>query len=256
MIPKIIHYCWFGRGKKPELAERCIASWRKFLPGYEIKEWNEDNFDVHAIPYTDEAYRARKFAFVSDYVRFRVLSRYGGLYFDTDVELIKPFGDIVARGPFMGVEDNGLDHSQKTRKLRQDEFFVNPGLGIGAEPGMVVCGDMTDSYENSHYLLSGGKVNEDNVVSRMSRILTGYGLRITDQPQRVAGFTIYPKDWMCPIRITDGRMRITQNTVSIHHYAASWTSPTHRFLRKIVLAVGGVRLKLFLGNLYHRMGAK
>lgn len=104
MIPKIIHYCWFGRGEKPALAKNCIASWRKFFPGYEIREWNEDNFDVNIIPYTAEAYTCKKYAFVSDYARFWVLYKYGGLYFDTDVEVIRPMDDIVARGPFMGIE--------------------------------------------------------------------------------------------------------------------------------------------------------
>lgn len=248
MIPKIIHYCWFGRGKKPELAEKCMASWRKFLPGYEIKEWNEDNFDVHAIPYTDEAYRARNFAFVSDYARFCILYRYGGLYFDTDVELITPFEDIVARGPFMGVEDNGVDHWQRKRRLADGEFYVNPGLGIGAEPGMAVCKEMIDGYESSRYFLPDGRVNADNVVSRMTRILFSHGLKITGDIQRVAGFTIYPKDWMCPIRTTDGHLSLTPDTVSIHHYAASWTSPAHRIVRKVVLAVGGARLKMLLGK--------
>lgn len=249
MIPKVIHYCWFGHGDKPRLAEQCIASWRKMLPDYEIKEWNEDNFDVHIIPYTDEAYKARKYAFVSDYARFYILYRYGGIYFDTDVEAIKPFNGIVANGPFMGVEDNGLDHSQQTRRLTWGEYFVNPGLGIGAEPGMAVCKEMLDDYERSRFLLADGKMNLDNVVTRMTRILIDHGMQITDEVQHVGGFTIYPKDYMCPIRITDGRKHITQNTVSVHHYAASWTSPVHRFLRKVVLAVGGVRLKNILSRL-------
>ena len=104
MIPKIIHYCWFGRNPLPESAQKCIASWKKFLPDYEIKEWNEDNFDVNIIPYTKEAYEAKKYAFVSDYARFWILYKYGGLYFDTDVEVIKPMDDIIERGPFMGIE--------------------------------------------------------------------------------------------------------------------------------------------------------
>lgn len=104
MIPKIIHYCWFGRNPLPPLAQECIASWRKYLPDYEIKEWNEDNFDVNAIPYTAEAYRQKKYAFVSDYARFWIMYHYGGLYFDTDVEVIRPLDDIIAAGNFMGFE--------------------------------------------------------------------------------------------------------------------------------------------------------
>ena len=104
MIPKIIHYCWFGRNPLPELAQKCIASWKKYLPDYEIKEWNEDNFDVNIIPYTAEAYAAKKYAFVSDYARFWILYKYGGIYFDTDVEVIRPIDDIIAKGNFMGCE--------------------------------------------------------------------------------------------------------------------------------------------------------
>ena len=102
MIPKIIHYCWFGHNPLPESAKKCIESWKKYLPGYEIKEWNESNFNVNAIPYTEEAYRLKKYAFVSDYARFWILYHYGGLYFDTDVEVIKRMDDIIERGAFMG----------------------------------------------------------------------------------------------------------------------------------------------------------
>lgn len=104
MIPKIIHYCWFGGNPLPELAVKCIESWKKYCPDYEIKRWDESNFDLKCCDYVKEAYQAKKWAFVSDYVRFKVLYDEGGLYFDTDVELIKPIDDILARGPFMGVE--------------------------------------------------------------------------------------------------------------------------------------------------------
>ena len=131
MIPKVIHYCWFGHNPLPESAVKCINSWRKFMPDYEIKEWNEDNFDVNAIPYTAEAYQMKKYAFVSDYARFWILYQYGGLYFDTDVELIKPIDDIVEKGPFMGIEE--------TCKIIPVNLvgypLVNPGLGISVEQG-------------------------------------------------------------------------------------------------------------------------
>ena len=104
MIPKVIHYCWFGRNPLPKDAIICINSWKKNLPDFEIKEWNEDNFDVNMIPYTAEAYAAKKYAFVSDFARFWILYKHGGLYFDTDVEVIKPLDDIIARGNFMAYE--------------------------------------------------------------------------------------------------------------------------------------------------------
>ena len=125
MIPKVIHYCWFGRNPLPESAIRCINSWKKFFPDYEIKEWNEDNFDVNIIPYTSEAYEAKKYAFVSDYARMWILYHYGGLYFDTDVEVIKNMDDIVAKGSFMGIE---VEYSEGSI------MSVNPGLGLGVIP--------------------------------------------------------------------------------------------------------------------------
>lgn len=129
MIPKIIHYCWFGRNPLPPEAEKCIASWRKYLPDYEIKEWNEDNFDVNIIPYTAEAYEVEKYAFVSDYARFWILYKYGGVYFDTDVEVIRPMDDILAKGNFMGFE---TDPDGKIRNV----MSVNPGLGLGVVSGL------------------------------------------------------------------------------------------------------------------------
>ena len=105
MIPKTIHYCWFGGNPLPEMAIKCIESWKKFLPDYEIKQWDESNFDVNMIPYAAEAYKAKKYAFVSDFARFWILYNYGGLYFDTDVEVIKPMDNIIAKGPFMVCEN-------------------------------------------------------------------------------------------------------------------------------------------------------
>ena len=129
MIPKIIHYCWFGRNPLPELALKCIASWKKYMPDYEIKEWNEDNFDVNIIPYTAEAYAQKKYAFVSDYARFWILYRYGGIYFDTDVEVIRPIDDIIARGNFMGFETD-----PNPKKGDASEGRVAPGRGPGGVP--------------------------------------------------------------------------------------------------------------------------
>ena len=128
MIPKVIHYCWFGGNPLPASAKKCIASWRKYLPDYEIKEWNESNFDVNIIPYTAEAYKAKKYAFVSDYARFWILYKYGGLYFDTDVEVIKNMDDIIAKGAFMGCENEakpgGKKEQPEGRPKTQNLVFV------------------------------------------------------------------------------------------------------------------------------------
>ena len=126
MIPKKIHYCWFGGNPLPALAKRCISSWKKYLPDYEIIEWNESNYDVHKIPYISEAYNAKKYAFVSDYARFDILYNHGGLYFDIDVEVLDSLDDIIKDGPFMGIEQPKRGH--------EDNIFVAPGLGLGVNP--------------------------------------------------------------------------------------------------------------------------
>ena len=136
-IPKVIHYCWFGRNPLPEMAIKCIESWKKFLPDYEIKEWNEDNFDIRINPYVEEAYHMKKYAFVSDFARFWVLYNYGGIYFDVDVELLKPIDDILAKGPFMGLE--GFESWYKYRDLKAAPAA---GLGMATYPKHDAVGDM------------------------------------------------------------------------------------------------------------------
>lgn len=237
MQSKIIHYCWFGRGKKTSLAEKCIDSWHRFLPDYDIKEWNEDNFDVNIIPYTKQAYEAKKYAFVSDYARFWILYHYGGLYFDLDVEIIRSMNTVLEKGPFFACEnDEGVYPFD----------LVNPGLGIGSEKGMPIYKEILDYYANESFLMSDKKQNLETVVVRVTSILKKHGFSSSKTIQNIAGVVIYPHDYMCPIRIIDGKMIITENTVSIHHYAASWNSPTHRFLRKLFLKLGGVYIKKIL----------
>ena len=219
-IPKTIHYCWFGRNPLPESAKKCIASWRMFLPDYEIKEWNEDNFDVNIIPYTAEAYQAKKYAFVSDYARFWILYRYGGLYFDTDVEVIKPMDDIVARGPFMGIEVPSSDGAFP---------LVNPGLGLGGTPGLYLYKEFLDYYVPLHFLKEDGTVNEVTVVTHTTNILKNNGLRPTNEIQEVAGVWIYPRDYFNPLDDLTGRLTTTHNTRSIHWYTRTWSdSPSWR----------------------------
>lgn len=226
MIPKTIHYCWFGGKPLPELAVRCMASWRRFLPDYEIREWNERNFDVNAIPYTREAYRLGKYAFVSDYARFWVLYHHGGLYFDTDVEVIRPLDDIIARGPFMGFETDpdGRDAG------------VNPGLGLGVNPGLDLVKKFLDYYEATQFEYKERMREQTTVVHIATQLLRESGLRPVGGIQQVAGVWLYPKEYFCPVSVTTGRLHITENTRTIHHYAASWTEG-HRSLRGRLKAV-------------------
>lgn len=207
-IPKIIHYCWFGGNPLPVNAQKCIASWRKFMPDYKIKEWNENNFDVNIIPYTAEAYKARKYAFVSDYARFWVLYNYGGLYFDTDVEVIKDMNDIVARGPFMGCENEAKSGATPA------ELGVAPGLGLYK--------DVLEVYRDKHCFLPNGTISNETVVTIVTRLLCERGLKNINEIQNVSGVWIYPKKYFCPKDYTTGRVSMTPYTYSIHHYDASW----------------------------------
>ena len=191
MIPKVIHYCWFGRNPLPELAMKCIASWKRFLPDYEIKEWNEDNFNVNIIPYTAEAYQAKKYAFVSDYARFWILYHYGGLYFDTDVEVIRQMDDIIARGPFMGCENEAGDTSIASVAPGLG-LGVNPGLGLGVNPGLGLYKEILDYYASLQFINEDGSFNMKTVVEYITEILCKQGLRITNEIQECAGVWIYP----------------------------------------------------------------
>ena len=213
MIPKVIHYCWFGRKPLPKSAQKCIASWRKFFPDYEIKEWNENNFDVNSIPYTQQAYETKKYAFVSDYARFWVLYKFGGLYFDTDVEVIKPMEGIIERGPFMGFEKGAALDGKP---------MVAPGLGLAVEGGHPFYKKMLDYYESIRFLNDDGTVNAHTIVEYTTRILYDNGMSPSECLQCVEGIWIYPVDVFCPMDSTTGIIRITDKTVSIHHYDCSW----------------------------------
>ena len=215
LIPKLIHYCWFGKSPLPVSMQKCIDSWRRFFPDYEIKEWNETNFDVNMLPYTREAYKAKKYAFVSDVARFWILFHEGGLYFDTDVEIISSFDDILSKGAFMGVES----------RCKNDELpNVNPGLGLGAEKGNLVLKSVFDYYKNLHYINNSGETNIGTVVTHTTYVLANqYGLKSSNVIQELNGITIYPMDYFCPFDDLTGVLKTTNNTRSIHWFAKTWT---------------------------------
>lgn len=230
MIPRVIHYCWFGRKPLPPLAQRCIESWQNYLPDYEVKEWNEDNFDVDILPYTADAYAAGKFAFVSDYARFWILYKYGGVYFDTDVEIIRPMGDVLARGPFMGLEIEN-----------KERLAVAPGLGIAAEPGMPLYHEILSHYETMSFSREDGSLNPYTMIPMVTELLVAAGLKGDGTIEHIAGIDVYPPDWFNPFDDLTGRLRKTENTRSIHWFAKSWMEPepdwmvfVKRILRRIV----------------------
>lgn len=212
MIPKTIHYCWFGGNPKPKSVQRCIDSWKKYCPDYEIREWNEQYFDVNRIPYTRDAYQATKYAFVSDVARFWILYQEGGIYFDTDVEVIKPIDDLVEQGPFMGWE--------KPDAL--GNVHVAPGLGLAAPPRFPLYQEILDGYAKLNYYLENGKWNTYTMIPMVTDLLSEKGLLIDGSLQTVDGLTIYPADFFCPMDSLTGKITKTDNTYTIHHYSMSW----------------------------------
>lgn len=237
MIPKIIHYCWFGRKPLPKLALKCIASWKKFLPDYEIKEWNEDNFDVNSIPYIAQAYKHKKYAFVSDYARFKVLYEQGGIYFDTDVEVIKSIDDVLAKGAFFGLEQDMTEN-----------FACAPGLGFACNPGLGLLREMLEFYKNIDFEQSDGSLNQKTIVEYFSEMLLKKGLQPISGIIEFEGVFIYPPDYFCPKPSEFGKIQITENTRTIHHYAASWIGPKQR-LANFMIRIFGKRLVMKLYNL-------
>ena len=234
-IPKIIHYCWFGKNPLPELAQKCIASWKKYLPDYEIKEWNEENYDVRKIPYTAQAYDAKKYAFVSDYARFDILYQYGGLYFDTDVEVIKPLDEILKRGAFAGVESAGA---------------LAAGLGLASPAASPIYKEILDSYKNSSFIRNDGSMDLTTVVTRVSDIFKKHGFTDKNEIQKVDGITVYPSDYFCPKDYVSGNINITQNTYTVHWYDGSWLSPLdlemQNYIKKTLSKYGNSKKSTFL----------
>lgn len=207
MIPKIIHYCWFGRGEKPELAKKCIASWKKFCPDFEIREWNEDNCDYLAMPFMAKAYAAKKYAFVSDVMRLVVLEQYGGVYFDTDVEVVRDISPLLNDEGFIGFENNR---------------FVNSGQVMAAVPHQPIVQAMIDEYKKLHYMQPDSSVMPVGCPRLNSDVLERFGLIRNGQEQIVAGIHVYPDDYFNPMDSTTGRLTKTENTYSIHWYSMSW----------------------------------
>lgn len=223
MIPKIIHYCWFGKKEKSKLAKKCIESWKKYCPDYEIIEWNEDNFDIQAYPYTEFCYEHQKYAFLSDFVRLMVVNQYGGIYFDTDVELLKSPQELLRYEAFYGFENNEN---------------IATGLGFGAVSGHFTIESMCQQYfnltsdENGHFHLC--KCPELN-----TNALLPFGLVLNGKRQSVGGAEILSVDYLNPYDDQTGRLKKTNNTVAVHWYAKSWmkqstilrskiTKPFHR----------------------------
>lgn len=230
MIPKIIHYCWFGRGQMPALAIKCIESWKKYLPQYEIKEWNEDNFDLDMYPYVREAYDNRKFAFVTDVVRLYALYKEGGIYMDTDVEVLKSLDPYLHHAAFSGFED---------------DVHIPTGIMASEKGGKWVKENLV-YYDNRHFIKEDGTMDLTTNVITLTNYMLLLGLKQDNSYQDFPGLiTLYPKDYFCPKSYDDGKIYLTDRTVTIHHFAGSWVPKEGKlpfFVRKLL----GEKVLIFL----------
>lgn len=205
MIPKIIHYCWFGGNPKPKMAEKCIESWKKYCPGWQIIEWNEDNFDVNRNGYTKMCIEQRKYAFLSDYVRLFVVAEHGGVYFDTDVEVIKSLEPLLENEAFFGFET---------------PEYVASGLGFGS----VAHGTVVEAMLREYDILLDGTKGIIGCPRLNTAALEKLGLVRDGSLQMVAGAKILPIEYLNPYESNTGRLKKTKNSYSIHWYSASWMS--------------------------------
>ncbi|MCX2492484.1 glycosyltransferase [Pedobacter sp. PF22-3] len=241
MIPKIIHYCWFGKGEKPELVVSCLASWQKYLPDYRIVEWNEENFDINNYRYSAEAYRERKFAFVSDVCRLFALKSVGGIYLDTDVEFLKPLDSAMLRNvAFTGFEDN---------------LLLSSAI-MGSVQGSRWIDDLLAYYDNRSFYLPNGKADTmPNTESITAFMKADKGLQLNNSFQQLDGYcSIYPSDFFSPKSWKTLKIKITENTYCIHHFAASWISGLdYSFMGKLSNRLLGKRVSDFLAKIYRNL---
>lgn len=207
MIPKIIHYCWFGRGEKPASVKKCIDSWRRLCPDFEIREWNEDNCDYLAMPFMAEAYQAKKYAFVSDVMRLMVLEQYGGVYFDTDVEVVKDFSPLLKDEGFIGFEN---------------DRYVASGLVIASQAHHSVIQAMIEEYKKLNFLNRDGSLHPVGCPHLNTDVMERFGLVRNGKEQMISGIHVYPEDFFNPMDSATGKLTITGNTYSIHWYSMSW----------------------------------
>ena len=207
MIPKKIHYCWFGGKEKPALAQACLRSWKRFAPDFELREWNESNFDLSAAPlYVRQAMEAGRWAFVTDYVRLVALTQYGGVYMDTDVELKKPLTPYLHHRAFAGFESMDA---------------VQTGL-LACEPGFPLFEAFLRHYDTAVFLREDGSTDLTTNVEILTRLCVERGLRLDNSKQCVDDLTVYPKEVFCPVEYETGKLKKSRKTVCIHWFSASW----------------------------------
>lgn len=205
-IPKVIHYCWFGRNELPEIAIRCLESWKLFCPDYEIKLWNEDNYNIQKNSYMIEAYNAQKWAFVSDYARLDIVNTYGGIYLDIDCELIKSLDELLDYDAFFGFES---------------KEYIATGLGFGSKKASQVLSSMLDQYLNVNFKIENGVYNTKTCPLYNTDALRGEGLVFNNTTQVINNVAYLSTEFLSPLDSETFELNITKNTISIHHFNAS-----------------------------------
>ncbi|MBQ7148241.1 MAG: glycosyl transferase [Pseudobutyrivibrio sp.] len=199
LIPKKIHYFWFGGGQKPASVQKCIDSWHRFCPDFEVIEWNESNYDIHKHPFMEKAFEDEKWAFVSDYARLDILEQYGGIYLDTDVEVIKDLSPLCQCKGYIGFEKEDL---------------IGDGQGFGGVAHFQIFKEMLSCYDGLEEYIESPKLR--------TKILLNHGLKLDGTRQKISEMEIYPVEYFCPKSWATGRINITPNTYSIHHFDGSW----------------------------------
>lgn len=215
MIPKIIHYCWFGGKPLPKMAKKCIESWKKYCPDYEIIEWNETNFDLNYNLYVKEAYEAKKWAFVTDVVRLYALVTYGGIYMDTDVEILKPLDDFLELEAFSGFEAKDRIPTGIMASAKSSPLFV----------------ELLNDYSEARFLKADGELDLTTNVKRITDKCLKYGLNLNNQKQTVNGLTLFPSDYFCPKDSDTLKINLTKNSYTIHHFDGSWLPRNRKFVK-------------------------
>ena len=231
MIPKVIHYCWFGKKEKPEIVKKCISSWKKNLSEYKIIEWNEENFDIASYPFAKEAYEIGNYAFVSDYVRVYALYNYGGVYLDTDTEILGSLDKFLSHPSFWGFEEKN---------------YIATSI-IGAEHNNELIKDFLDYYDNLSLYGECGHVKKFTNVLVVTELLKNRGIVLDGTLQTVEGIaTIYPQEYFSPYDYINCYMKKTANSVAVHHFYKSWVPLSDRIKSNIkkgvVLIIGGEKL--------------
>ena len=218
MIPKIIHYCWFGKGEKSALIQKCINSWHQYLPDYQIIEWNENNFSVNELKYTRDAYKAKKYAFVSDVARVKALYEYGGIYLDTDVEVFQSFDSILDNKCVLGFEEGNYIATSMMATEAQFDFFL----------------DFYNLYKKIPFINENGEINQTTNVSKITQLLIQQGLKRDNTLQILSnGIKVYPLEYFSPYIYGYGTYLYTKNTICVHYFDISWQPKRVKILRNI-----------------------